>query len=143
MGTQTQKKCPKLSTQRTHSSVERWATGISETTSAKEDTREPKNLGRACSRSVLPSNTQQEQCGTLTKPQRPRWGGRQHSLWLSPTSGHVRRAGVSSREGTAAATAKSLQSCPTLCDPIDREGTGAEKCHGAGPHSCPISSHTS
>ena len=55
-----------------------------ETTSAKEDTREPENLGRACSRSVLPSNTQQEQCGTLTKPQRPRWGGRQHSLWLSP-----------------------------------------------------------
>ena len=60
-----------------------------------------------------------------------------------PTSGHVRRAGASSREGTAAATAKSLQSCPTLCDPIDREGTGAEKRHGAGPHSCPISSHVS
>ena len=84
-----------------------------ETTSAKEDTREPENLGRACSRSMLPSNTQQEQCGTLTKPQRPRWGGRQHSLWLSPTSGHVRRAGVSSSEGM-----------------------GEEKHHGAGPHSC-------
>ena len=55
-----------------------------ETTLAKEDMRETKNLGRACSRSVLPSNTQQEQRGTLTKPQRPRWGGRQHSLWLSP-----------------------------------------------------------
>ena len=45
MSTQTQKKCPKLSTQRTHSSVERWATGISETTSAKEDTRGTQESG--------------------------------------------------------------------------------------------------
>ena len=36
------------------------------------------------------------------------------------TCGHMRRAGASSRERTS-----------------------VEKCHGAGPHSCPISSHTS
>ena len=55
-----------------------------ETTSAKEDTRETENLGQARPRSVLPANAQQEQRGTLTKPQRPRLGGRQHSPWLGP-----------------------------------------------------------
>ena len=57
-----------------------------ENTSAKEDMRKTENLGRACPRSgsVLPVNAQQEESGTLTKPQRPRWGGRQHSPWLSP-----------------------------------------------------------
>ena len=29
------------------------------------------------------------------------------------------------REGAAAAAAKSLQSCPTLCDPIDSSPTGS------------------
>ena len=55
-----------------------------ETTSAKEDTGEPENLGRARPRSVLPANTQQEKSGTLTKPQRPRWNRRQQSSWLGP-----------------------------------------------------------
>lgn len=65
-------------------------------------------------RSVLSANTQQEQSRTLTKPQRPRWGGRQHPCGSVYTSGHVRRTGASSKDGT-----------------------GVEKCHGAGPHSCP------
>ena len=34
------------------------------------------------SRSALSANAQQEQSRTLTKPQRPRWGGRQHPLWI-------------------------------------------------------------
>ena len=55
-----------------------------ENTSAKEDMRKTENLGRACPMSVLPVNAQQEESGTLTKPQRPRLGGRQHSPWLGP-----------------------------------------------------------
>ena len=35
------------------------------------------------SRSALSANAQQEQSRTLTKPQRPRWGRRQHPLWIS------------------------------------------------------------
>ena len=36
----------------------------------------------------------------------------------------VRRGKVGAKEGAAAAAAKSLQSCPTLCDPIDGSPPG-------------------
>ena len=37
----------------------------------------------------------------------------------------VGRSAVGFRTGTAAAAAKSLQSCPTLCDPIDGSPSGS------------------
>ena len=37
----------------------------------------------------------------------------------------VGRSAVGFRTGTAAAAAKSLQSCPTLCDPIDSSPSGS------------------
>lgn len=121
MSTQTPKECPQLGTERdTQLSGEMGNRHFrEETTSAKEDMRETENLA-VRSRSVLPTNAQQEQRGTLTKPQRPRWGGGSTPHGSVLTSGHVRRAGASSKEGTR-----------------------VEKCHRAGPHSFPISSHTS
>ena len=55
-----------------------------------------------------------------------RWGGCRLPAWgiiCSPSS----RTGVSASpdSGTAAAAAKSLQSCPTLCDPIDGSPPGS------------------
>lgn len=93
-----------------------------ENTSAKEDMRrETENLGRACPMSVLPVNAQQEESGTLPpEASETQVGvGEQHSPYSGPTCGRVRTAGPSSREGT-----------------------GVEKSHGAGPHSCPISAAT-
>ena len=115
MSTQTQKKCPKLSTQRTHSSVERWATGISERKPHQpRRTRGNPRIwaepvpGQCCPQTHSRSNV--EPSPSLRDP-----GGVGGSTPCGsvPTSGHVRRAGVSSSEGM-----------------------GEEKHHGAGPHSC-------
>ena len=116
MSTQTQKKCPKLSTQRTHSSVERWATGISERKPHQpRRTRGNPRIwvepvpGQCCPQTHSRSNV--EPSPSLRDP-----GGVGGSTPHGPvlTCGHVRRAGASSREGT-----------------------GVEKRHRAGPHSCP------
>ena len=81
-----QKKCPQLSTERTHSSVEIWATGISERkphwprrTQGKLRIWVEPVPGQCCLKMHSRSKVE-----TLTKPQRPRWGGRQHSPWLGP-----------------------------------------------------------
>ena len=58
--------------------------------------------------------SQETQTGTLYHPRGVEWGGR----W----------EGVSKGRGymyAAAAAAKLLQSCPTLCDPIDGSSTGS------------------
>ena len=116
MSTQTPKECPQLGTKRTHSSVERWATGISERKPYRpRRTRGKPRIwvepvpGQCCPQIHSRSNV--EPTPSLRDP-----GGVGGSTPCGSvyTSGHVWRAGASSRNGT-----------------------GVEKRHGAGPHSCP------
>ena len=46
-------------------------------------------------------------------------------MLLESQPGRGEEGRESKAEGTAAAAAKSLQSCPTLCDPIDGSPTGS------------------
>ena len=84
-----------------------------ETTLAKEDMRETKNLCQALPGQCCLQTHNRSKVEPSPSLRDPGGVGGSTPCGSVPTSGHVRRAGASSREGM-----------------------GAEKHHGAGPHSC-------